>query len=548
MYATAVVQASSLHQQLQSDDESENPAAAPLKGASNTGFSLKLSGFSDSHTAEEVKEHIVQKYSLSASHCQKVQGSPGYCKLFFQNEQDMRSAEILLKALKVPVLSAQKMWVRRLKQHAGHGAFDAQPVATPDAAAAPAAGHEAAPAFQEPVSTPNPALFSEPAALEVPFCDELALNDALATLQSSDIVEDTTSSAAFWGGLTKVFPIISFAELIDNKDKAQRTAVQHLKDMNLSKSYSRLMHIAGKDAGFELIYNCLEQNDCDRLHLLLDIDPRIMFSRSVASGEGGCTIFHAAAKIGGALDCLDVLASKLDPHDRVDVLNTSSHLPAKNTALHHAARSGNLPLVLKLHNLGAITNKSNGDGHTPLDVAAKFNQFEAFRALLSLNRSQKVSVNQVLSEMLKGMDKQYSEAISQHNSNCDRVGLEQRKADFEKWKAGVLEELRSQHAALFGVIELSQQDSSFGGALLLDCAADEKESISRIKCGTFQKPNLHYDVLLPSVFDRSDVIRLQSNLFQGIGFSLSNVATFIDIQEKLSAYESSCPDAQKSAL
>ena len=195
-----------------------------------------------------------------------------------------------------------------------------------------------------------------------------------------------------------------------------------------------------------------------------------------------------------------------------------------------------------------MTNKANGDGHTPLEAAAKCNQFEAFRALLSLNQSQKVSVNQVLSDILKGMDKKFPDAIMQHNSNCDRIGLEQRQADFEKWRARVIQELNLQHKVLFDVIELSKHDSAFGSALLLDFASDEKESISRIKRGTFQRTQLHYNVLTPSVFDRSDVFRVHSNLFQCIGFTLSNVTSLIDVQEKLSAYESSCPNAQKSAL
>lgn len=298
----------------------------------------------------------------------------------------------------------------------------------------------------------------------------------------------------------------------------------------------------------DLLLECLEKGDLQRFQLLLKVDSDSVHARATVSGESGCTIFHAAAKITRALECLEELKKQMDPQDCVTVLNASSYLPAKNTALHHAARSGNTALILKLREWGAIINKTNGDDHTPLDVAAKFNQYEAFCALLSLSRSQKVLVNQVLSNVLKGMDRKFPDAIVQHNSDCDRIGLEERKADFEQWRARALQELREQHSTLFEVIDMSQRMSGFGSALIADFAPDEQESISRIKRGTFEVDHEDYDVLKNSVFDRSDAVRLHSNLYQCIAFTLSNVVSFVDVQEKLLAYESSCPNAQKSAL
>jgi ankyrin repeat protein/Cdc6-like AAA superfamily ATPase len=413
----------------------------------------------------------------------------------------------------------------------------------------PVASKKAGAKSSEPAAKQLQTKRADPAVFLLPEgCDEHLFNNALKPPQASSGIDDITSSVLFWRVLTKVVPISKIAELVSNKDKAQRTAIQHLKDMNLSKSYRKLTSFAGKEAGIDLLHECLEKSDRERFCLLLEVDSDLIFARTTVIGESGCTIFHAAAKITGALECLEELVSKLDPQDRDAVLNASSYLPAKNTALHHAARSGNAALILKLHEWGAIANKTNGDDHTPLDVAAKFNQYEAFCALLSLNRSQKVSVSQVLSNVLKGMDKKFPDAIVQHNSDCDRIGLEQRKADFEKWRARVLQELRAQHSALFEVIELSQRDPTFGSALIAVCAPDEKESISRIKRGSFEGDQAEYDVLCPSVFDRSDVVRLHSNLYQCIAFTLSNIASFVDVQEKLLAYESSCPNAQKSAL
>jgi hypothetical protein len=394
-------------------------------------------------------------------------------------------------------------------------------------------------------------VLKEPASLTKPEdYDEEMMNDILENLGST-FASDDTPSKVFWRALTKVVPIASIPELMASEDKAQRVASQHLKDMNLSRSYRRLLSLAGGDGGFDLLLDALVQNDLGKFRLILDIDIDQVFARApVAVGEeGGCTIFHSAAKFIGSSEYLDALAAKLDPKDLSDLMNTSSHLPWKNTALHHAARLGNVPVILKLNELGAVTSKTNGDGHTVLEVAAKYLQFEAFRALLSLKKSQKVVVTQSLSDLLKGMDKKYLQAIAEHDSDCDRVGLEQRKADFEAWCSRTLQELRVQHTTLFNVIELSLKEPNFGRALLLDFAVDEKESISRIKRGIFTRSNSHaYDVLSPSVFDKSDGVRLHSHLFQCIGFTLSNVASLIDVEDKLSEYESSCPDASKSAL
>jgi len=379
--------------------------------------------------------------------------------------------------------------------------------------------------------------------------DEQKMNLTMITLEAS-IGSDETPSKVFWGALTKVVPITSFTELMASADKAQRSASQHLKDMNMCRSYRKVVSLAGGDGGLDLLLDSLLQNNCDRFRLLIDIDIAQVFARAavVAGEEGGCTIVHFAAKLTGSSECLDILAAKLDPQDLSDILNTSSHLPWKNTALHHAARLGNVPAILKLTELGAVS-KLNGEGFTPLEVAAKYLQFEAFRALLSLKKSQKVVVTPALSDLFKGLlDKKYLKAIAEHNSDCDRAGLEQRKADFEAWRSRTLQELRAQHTTLFNVVELSLKEPNFGSALLLDFAADEKESISRIKRGTFASPNVHYDVLSPSVFHKSDVVRPHSHLFQCMGFTLSNIASLIDIQEKLSEYESSCPDSNKSAL
>lgn len=410
---------------------------------------------------------------------------------------------------------------------------------------------------QAPTSAPAVASESHPVALREPLpftvpekCDEQMFNETMNIVDTGAFCDDTLSSKPFWRALTKVIPITSVEDLISCEDKAHRNASQHIKDMNLSRSYRRLRSLTGGDGGFDLLLDSLSHQDCARFRLLLDIDIDQVFARlPVSAGEeGGCTIFHSAAKNTGSSECLDVIKAKLDPRDLYDILNASSHLPWKNTALHHAARLGNVPVILKLNELGAVASKTNGDGYTPLEVAAKYLQLEAFRVLLSLKRSQKFVVTQVLRDLLKGMDIEYLQAIAEHNSDCDRVGLEQRKADFENWRSSALQEFRTHHATLFNVIEISLKDPGFGSPLLLDFAPDESESISRIKRGTFARPNLYYDVLSPSVFDKSDVVRLHSHLFQCIGFTLSNVASLIDIQEKLSEYEASCPDASKSAL
>jgi hypothetical protein len=415
----------------------------------------------------------------------------------------------------------------------------------------------AASVVQAPASAPTGAseshavVLREPLPFTVPeMCDEQIFNETMNVMDTGAVCDDTLSSKPFWRALTKVAPITSIEDLNSCEDKAHRTASQHIKDMNLSRSYRKLRSLTGGDGGFDLLFDSLSRDDCARFRLLLDIDIDQVFARApvTAGEEGGCTIFHSAAKNSGSSEFLDVLKAKLDPQDFYDILNASSHLPWKNTALHHAARLGNVPVILKLNELGAVTSKTNGDGYTPLEVAAKYLQLEAFRVLLSLKKSQKFVVTQVLRDLLKGMDVKYHQAIANHNSDCERVGLEQRKADFETWRSGALQEFRTHHAALFNVIEISLKEPGFGRPLLLDFADDERESISRIKRGTFARPNLHYDVLSPSVFHKSDVVRLHSHLFQCIGFTLSNVASLIDVQEKLSEYESSCPDASKSAL
>ena len=103
---------------------------------------------------------------------------------------------------------------------------------------------------------------ADPAAFLLPDgCDEHSFNLALHPLQASPVIDDAPSSTTFWRALTKVVPISKIAELVGNKDKAQRTAVQHLNDMNLSKSYRKLMSFAGKEAGMGLLLEGLNQRD-----------------------------------------------------------------------------------------------------------------------------------------------------------------------------------------------------------------------------------------------------------------------------------------------
>jgi hypothetical protein len=382
--------------------------------------------------------------------------------------------------------------------------------------------------------------------------NEETMNDELEKSENpqSTLTSDDTPSKVFWSALAKVVPIASIKELMYCEDKSKRTAAQHLKDMNLSKSYRKLLSLTGRDGCFDVLLDALIQKNLEKFCLILEIDIDQVFTcASIDSGqEGGCTIFHSAAKYTSSSEYLDALAVKLGPKDLSGLINTSSHLPWKNTALHHAARLGNIPVITKLTELGALTSKTNGEGHTPMEVAAKYSQFEAFVALCSLKKSQRVVVSQTLSDLLKGMDKKYLNAIADHNSNCDRAGIEQRQADFEAWRFRTLQEIRLQNSTLFNVIDLSQKEPDFGRAILLDFAVDEKESISRIKRGKFESNSHVFDVLSPSVFDKSDIFRPHSQLFKCIGFTLSNVASLIDVEEKLSEYESSCHDASKSAL
>ncbi len=399
--------------------------------------------------------------------------------------------------------------------------------------------------------TLHAAALKAPAPLSQPGdYDEEMMNADLEKPENpqSTLVSDDTPSKVFWRALVKVVPIASIKELVTCEDKAKCTAAQYLKDTNLSKSYRKLLSLSGGDGCFDLLLDALVQKKLEKFCLILDLDIDQAFSCASIGQEGGCTLFHSAAKYTGSSEYLDALAAKLGPKDLSGLINTSSHLPWKNTALHHAARSGNIPVITKLTELGALTSKINGDGLTPIEVAAKHSQFQAFVTLCSLKKSQKVVVTETLSDSLKGMDKKYLKAIADHNSNCDRIGSEQRQVDFEAWCSRTLQEIRIQHTTLFNVVDLSLREPDFGRALLLDFAVDEKESIFRIKRGKFSSNSHFFDVLSPSVFDKSDVFRLHSHLFRCIGFTLSNVASLIDVEHKLSDYESSCRDESKSAL
>ena len=97
----------------------------------------------------------------------------------------------------------------------------------------------------------------EPAAFTLPDDDdEQKMNLTMITLEAS-IGSDETPSKVFWGALTKVVPITSFAELMASADKAQRSASQHLKDMNMPRSYRKVISLAGGDGGLDLLLDSL---------------------------------------------------------------------------------------------------------------------------------------------------------------------------------------------------------------------------------------------------------------------------------------------------
>ena len=85
-------------------------SATPLPVAAEASFQLKLTGFPHNHTVEQVNEHIVEAFGLNSSGSTCVSGAPkGYCKLFFRNQEDLSSAELLLNSLQTPVLGAKKV-------------------------------------------------------------------------------------------------------------------------------------------------------------------------------------------------------------------------------------------------------------------------------------------------------------------------------------------------------------------------------------------------------------------------------------------------------
>jgi hypothetical protein len=124
---------------------------------------------------------------------------------------------------------------------------------TPPPPASGAVPHVPA-ATQQQMKQPDPAAFLLPEG-----CDEHSFNLALKTPQASTVFDDTPSSVTFWRALTKVVPISKIAELVGNKDKEQRTAVQYLNDMNLSKSYRKLMSFAGKEPAWTCCLNVLRK-------------------------------------------------------------------------------------------------------------------------------------------------------------------------------------------------------------------------------------------------------------------------------------------------
>jgi WD40 repeat protein len=89
----------------------EAPVSAnPPPDAVKTSFQLKVTGFSNNHTAEQVNDHIVRAYGLNSTGSTSVNGAPkGYCKLFFGDQEDLSAAEARLNSLQVRVLSAKKL-------------------------------------------------------------------------------------------------------------------------------------------------------------------------------------------------------------------------------------------------------------------------------------------------------------------------------------------------------------------------------------------------------------------------------------------------------
>ena len=84
------------------------PSANPLPVAADALFQLKLTGFPHNDTVVQVNEHTVEAFGLNSSGSTCVSGAPkGYCKLFFRNQEDLSSAELLLNSLQTLVLSAK---------------------------------------------------------------------------------------------------------------------------------------------------------------------------------------------------------------------------------------------------------------------------------------------------------------------------------------------------------------------------------------------------------------------------------------------------------
>jgi hypothetical protein len=71
MYAATVVQAPEQQTDAQEAPEQQTAAQADAK-PNQEQFTLTLSGFTQVHILEEVKEHIIKKYALVVINCSKI--------------------------------------------------------------------------------------------------------------------------------------------------------------------------------------------------------------------------------------------------------------------------------------------------------------------------------------------------------------------------------------------------------------------------------------------------------------------------------------------
>ena len=109
-----------LHPPLACEMDEAPLSANPPPVAAEASFQLKLTGFPHNHTVEQVNEHVVEAFGLNCSGSTCVSGAPkGYCKLFFRNQEDLSSAELLLNSLQASVLSAKRVTAKCPGQQSG---------------------------------------------------------------------------------------------------------------------------------------------------------------------------------------------------------------------------------------------------------------------------------------------------------------------------------------------------------------------------------------------------------------------------------------------